>query len=647
MPWKIHRTGGGEGAATGVDQNTAFDVSGKGAPLMARIPEETLQQVLAATDIVDLVGRYVKLRRVGSNWRGLCPFHGEKTPSFYVNPQRGSYHCFGCGVGGTAIRFLMEHDGLAFMDAVKRLADAAGIRIQEEVWDANAERAAKVRNALVKLHREISAWFHQLLMKGRVAEEARAYLKTRGINAATAKAWEMGYAPASTQMLLQWAAEQKYTENLLVAAGILARPDEDGGRRGQPYARFRHRLMFPIRNDYGEVIAFSGRLLDANAKAAKYLNSPETVVFNKSRVLFGLDRSKRAIIKANRAVVCEGQIDMITAFENGVENVVAPLGTAFTEYHARMLKRHAEEVVLCFDSDSAGYKAAERAFTILSPAGLIVKIAPLPAGEDPDSLIRKQGAAAFQTRLDDARDFFDHMIDFASASRNMGETRERTRFAAEMAGLVQLLDNQIARDAAIQKVCVRLAMPEADFRKQVARLARSAQAQNQRLAGQNGKDQNGGAVDDDLPPPDRHARQLIRLAVNSHEVLELIRSHGRLETMAAVPGCQLLELVFKSQADIATPGGLSAFLTTLTPAEERAFSRVLAEPSQQVSHETALQTLEHLELRGLEILLQNVVTKLRQHGLEKDEVLRLQAESMRLREEIRAWRTRLPGQATD
>jgi DNA primase len=608
---------------------------------MSRIPEETLQQVLAATDIVDLVGRYVKLRRVGSNWRGLCPFHGEKTPSFYVNPQRGSYHCFGCGVGGTAIRFLMEHDGLGFMDAVKRLADGAGIRIQEEVWDANAERAAKVRNGLLKLHRDITAWYHQLLLKGPVAEEARAYLKSRGITAATAKAWEMGYAPASTQLLMKWAGEHKYTENLLVAGGLLARGDEDSGRGGETYARFRHRLMFPIRNDYGEVIAFSGRLLDGSAKAAKYLNSPETVLFNKSKVLFGLDRSKRAIIKANRAVVCEGQIDMITAFESGFENVVAPLGTAFTEFHARVLKRHAEEVVLCFDSDNAGYKAAERAFNILAPAGLIVKVAPLPPGEDPDSLIRKEGPEAFQAKLDDSRDFFDHMIQYASTSRDLGETREKTRFAGEMATMIQLLDNNIARDAAIQKVSIRIGIPEADFRRQVVRVSKAAA---QAGAGK-GKEGAAKVVDDELPPPDKHARQLIRLAVASAEVLEFVRVHAKLEMLAAVPGCQLLELIFKSQADISVSGGLTSFLATLTPAEERAFSRIVAEPPQRVSVESARHTLELIEFQGVEILLQKTATQLRQTGLPPAEVERLLAETTRLGQELRDRRTRLPHQS--
>ena len=235
---------------------------------MPRIPEETIQQVLAATDIVDLVGRYVKLRRMGGTFRGLCPFHNEKTPSFYVTPSRGTYHCFGCGAGGSAIRFLMEHDGMAFVEAVKRLGDAAGIRIEEEVWDAQAEESAKVRAALLRVHKEVTEWYHKLLTRHACGDAARNYLKSRGMNADLAKRWQLGYAPASGDALREWAADHDISEALLIDAGIMAMGDPDSDRPGT-YPRFRHRLMFPIRNDNGDVIAFSGRMLDADARGAK------------------------------------------------------------------------------------------------------------------------------------------------------------------------------------------------------------------------------------------------------------------------------------------------------------------------------------------------------------------------------------------
>ena len=590
---------------------------------MSRIPEETLQQVLAATDIVDLVGRVVKLRRAGVNWVGLCPFHQEKSPSFNVSPQRGTYHCFGCGAGGNAFRFVMEHDGLSFVEAVKRLADASGIRIEEEVWDANAERAAKERAALMRVHSEIAAWYHSLLMRHPVAAPARDYLKGRGINAATAKSWQMGYAPASGDFLREWALERKFPENVLVTAGILATDEEDG----RTYPRFRQRLMFPIRNDYGEVIAFSGRLLDSQAKAAKYLNSPETPIFSKSRVLFGLDRSKRAIIKAGRAIVCEGQIDMITVFEAGFENVVAPLGTAFTEFHARMLKRHADEVVLCFDSDNAGYKAAERAFSILSPTGIVVKIAPLPPGEDPDSLIRGQGPDAFRHHLDDARDFFEHMISFAAANRDLNDTREKTRFAGEMASMIRLLDNPIARDAAIQKVAVRLGLPETDYRRQVARTAKPQAAAREDLHG------SPVPAGQPLPPQDKTALLLCRYALSDAAILRWLRETGRQSICADIPGSDLLAIVWQAEASLASPAELMPFLSSLSREEEGAFTKMLAQPMPGGGQHEAAHALEALEVKRLQSLLQRAQTELKQPGLSSDALAQLQQRVLSLRKE--------------
>lgn len=593
---------------------------------VARIPEDTLQQVLHATDIVDVVGRYVKLRRVGTNWRGLCPFHNEKTPSFYVNPQRNSYHCFGCGAGGTAIRFLMEHDGLQFMDAVKRLADAAGIPIHEEVWDANAERAAKIRNAILRVHSELAEWFHQLLLTDPSAKEARQYLKSRGINRETAVNWKMGYAPATGEAFKRWAAEKKYTENLLVHAGILARGDADSRQPNQTYPRFRHRLMFPIRNDFSEVIAFSGRLLDNNAKAAKYLNSPETVIFNKSRVLFGLDKSKRAIIKAGRAIVCEGQIDLITAYENGIENVVAPLGTAFTEFHARVLKRHAEEVVLCFDSDSAGYKAAQRAYVILAPAGLIVKAVSLPAGEDPDSLIRTRGVEALRTTLDSAKDFIDHAIDHAFVSRDLTDTREKTRFAAEMAPLIRQLDNAIARDAAIQNLAIRLGIPEADYRRQVARAAKAASSNDS--AGSVGQ-----PAANPLPPQERNAALLCRYALSDPKILQWLRGTGKASILDDIPGTELLALIWKSEVDLTDSARLSLFLTTLRREEESALSQLLSQPMPGGQLIEAQHALELIEIERLKILYQRAQSQLKQPNLDPRRISSLNQDIVTLRKE--------------
>lgn len=577
---------------------------------MPRIPEETLQQILASTDIVDLVGRSVKLRRVGTNWRGLCPFHQEKTPSFYVNPQRATYHCFGCGVGGNAFRFIMEQQGLTFVEAVRRLADAVGIRIEEEEWNEELEKAARARKGLLKLHADLAEWYHSLLMRSSLGEPARDYLKSRGINAQTAKSWKMGYAPAGGDVLRQWAMSQKYTEEQLVYAGILARGDEDSSHPGETYPRFRHRLMFPIRNDNGDVIAFSGRLLDAEAKAAKYLNSPETPIFSKSKVLFGLDMSKRAIIKASRAIVCEGQIDMITVFESGFENVVAPLGTAFTEFHARMLRRHADEVVLCYDSDTAGYKAAERAFVILAPTGLIIKVAPLPPGEDPDSLIRNQGAEAFKARIDDAKDFFDHVMDHAARTRKLSEPREKSKLAAELVEMIRLLDNNIARDAAIQKVAMQIGIPEAEYKREVMRAAKSAAANPRPAAASN------NAAVSTLGPQDKIAFLLCRLVLSDAEILNWLRGTGRQDMLGDVVGTDLLALIWKSTSDLTDPVKFAAFLSTLSREEETALHQLMSKPMPKGGMKEAQHALEALEVKRLQNLVQRTETQLRQPGLD-------------------------------
>ena len=591
---------------------------------MPRIPEETIQQVLAATDIVDLVGRYVKLRRTGSVFKGLCPFHNEKTPSFQVSPSRGTYHCFGCGVGGSAIRFVMEHDGMQFVEVVKRLADAANIRIEEEVWDANAEQAAKARALLLRVHQDIATWYHLLLMKHKAAEEARQYLKTRGMNAEVAKRWKMGYAPPWGDMLREWAAEKGYSENLLIDAGFLKVSDPESGRTGT-YPFFRDRLMLPIRNDNGEVIAFTARVLRPTPNTGKYVNSPETPLFTKSKVLFGFDKSKRAISKKGQAVIVEGQIDMITVFDSGVENVVASQGTAFTEAHAKMLKRQADEVVLCFDSDNAGYEAAQKAFKILAPTGLIIKIAALPQGDDPDSLIRGKGREAFETLISSAREFIDFQVEHATSRRNFTETRERVRFADEMAENIRLLESTVARETAIQRVAVRLGLAEETYRRQVMR---GFNPQSKSAIGAKPKASDGHQL---LVSQDKTAMLLCRLALSDAEVLQWLRDTGSADLVDDLPGAELLSTVWRSSFDPHQETALGAFLARLDPVEESAFAELMAQPAPPGGIEDARHALAALETTRLHNLIQRAQTQLKQPGLNPE------AEG-RLHEQIVAWR---------
>lgn len=602
---------------------------------MPRIPEETIQQVLAATDIVDLVGRYVKLRRTGSVFKGLCPFHNEKTPSFQVSPSRGTYHCFGCGVGGSAIRFVMEHDGMQFVEAVKRLGDAAGIRIEEEVWDANAEQAAKERALLLRVHQDIATWFHLLLMKHKAAEDARQYLKSRGMSAEVAKKWKMGYAPPWGDMLREWAAEKGYSENLLIDAGFLKVSDPESGRTGT-YPFFRDRLMLPIRNDNGEVIAFTARILRPTPNTGKYVNSPETLLFTKSKVLFGFDKSKRAISKKGQAVIVEGQIDMITVFDSGVENVVASQGTAFTEAHAKMLKRQADEVVLCFDSDNAGYEAAQKAFKILAPTGLIVKVAALPEGEDPDSLIRNKGREAFEELIAGAREFIDFQVEHATTRRNFTETRERVRFADEMAENIRLLESTVARETSIQRVAVRLGLPEETFRKQVMRgfNAPKKTATNAKPGEGSGREL--------LISQDKTAALLCRLALSSPDVLHWLRGLDSAGVVDDLPGTEMLARVWRATFDPDQDAARRAFFAGLDPAEESAFAELLAQPAPPGGIEDAQHALAALETTRLHNLIQRAQTQLKQPGLSHEAEGRLHGQIIAWRKEYLDRRKRSP-----
>ncbi len=611
---------------------------------MGRIPEETVNQVLAATDIVALIGRSVKLRRAGTNWVGLCPFHNEKSPSFNVSPTRGTYHCFGCGAGGSAIRFVMEHDALSFVEAVKRLGDAAGIRIEEEVWDANAEAEAKQRSLLTRAHKEAAEWFHTLLLKHQIAAPAREYLKSRGINGAIAKRWQMGYSPDNRPFYREWMAQHKLNDQVMVEAGIFSVADQDEqGRGGRSYPRWRHRLMFPIRNDNGDVIAFSGRILDKDQKGGKYVNSPETPLFSKSRVLFGFDKSKRHIAKAGQAIICEGQIDMIMVFEAGLQNVVAGQGTAFTEQHAKMLKRLCNEVILCYDSDAAGRKAAERAFEILSPHGLSVRVAALPPGEDPDSLIRKQGADALRAIVDAAPEFLEHQIRYLRASTKGEGMVERVRMAEQVASAIAIFSGVAQRVAAVNKVAKLLEVPEEELNRMVARAAKDKKDAPKSPGGTEPAAKPDESAKKLVAAQNPNAMLLSQLALADAEVLYWLRETDCEEILSEVPGTELLAILWRSRYDPLDEFARTAFMAGLERHLEAAFSMLLGRKRPPGGMLDARQTMDALDVTRLQNLIQRTKGQLRHPGLSAQEMEVIQHRVMELNSRLKESLDRLRG----
>ncbi len=413
--------------------------------------------------------RLPDLKRAGSAFKALCPFHKEKTPSFHVNAQRQLFKCFGCGVGGDVFKFVMLWDRMTFPEAVEQLARRAGIAL--EYTAKRDPGAASQKELLFKLHEEVAAFFHRQLMKEPAAQIARDYLKKRKVMREAAREFMLGYSPDSWDAVLQWGQSRKYTPKLLELAG-LAVPRESGGGH---YDRFRGRLMFPIRDEPGRVVGFSGRVLTGDEQTAKYVNSPETPIFNKGRVLYGLDKTKRAIIEARQAIVCEGQLDLIACYTAGVQNVVAPQGTAFTGDHGRILKRYADEVVLCFDADAAGQNAAVRSVEELLSAGLVVRVVTMPAGHDPDSLVRDEGPDRLRAVVGGARPFFDFLLDYLCKRHDPQSDTGRIQISQALAESLAKVSNAVLRATYLQRSAARLNVPEAALREEIAKAGKRLQ----------------------------------------------------------------------------------------------------------------------------------------------------------------------------
>ena len=424
----------------------------------------TRERIRAASDIVDVIGSYLPLKRAGANFTALCPFHKEKTPSFNVNPQKQIFHCFGCHKGGDVFTFVKEYENIGFMDAVRRLAERAKIPLEFD-GSPGAQESRHLKDQLLEIHEQLTQRWQNCLANEAAGQLARDYLAKRGVPAEAIKLFRLGAAPESWDDTVNWARSKKFDPATVEKAGLVIKKEETGNY----YDRFRGRLMFPICDEQGRVVGFSGRVLSGDEKTAKYVNSPETPIFTKSKIFFGLDKSKRAILDAGFAIICEGQLDLIACYMAGVRNIVAPQGTAFTEQHARILKRYASEVVLCFDSDNAGQNAAVRALDHLLASGLAVRVAVVPAPHDPDSFIKASGGAAFQQLIAGADGFFDYYLNRLCATNEVASDKGRLAVLRAMSESVHKTGNDVLIDTYAQKTALRLGVAveavRAEFKK--------------------------------------------------------------------------------------------------------------------------------------------------------------------------------------
>lgn len=588
---------------------------------MGTIPTHIIEQVASANDIVEVIGSYFPLKRAGSTWKALCPFHQEKSPSFTVNPQRQIFKCFGCGEGGGIFKFVGLYEHISFPEAVKKLAARAGIPVIEEGGgNSEDDRQHEARRTLLRLHAEAAEWFHDNLMKREIAGPARDYLKKRGLTNEVAKSWQLGFAPDSWDACLKWALDQGYRRGIILQSGLVKLRDEERPE-GDVYDRFRGRLMFPICNDVGEVIAFSGRILTSETETAKYLNSPETPLFRKGGVLFGLQKTKRGLIEADCAIVCEGQLDLITLFEAGLTNVVAPQGTAFTEGQARILKRYVSEVVLCFDADAAGQKAAERSLEPLLENNLVVRVAKMPAGEDPDSLVRKEGAEKFGGRIAAARDFFDYWIERQVSPTDLGNLNAKMQIARELAETVARVHDPLMRNEVISKVSARLGVAAADFTNLLPRPQRARAASN-------------GPPRTVAPAPRHEIAMLCLLALRDADARNFLLSQEWPEVMEETPGSEMLARILSSDLRPDDPASLNLFLSALTSEEESLVSSWLLQKTPPNAETVARDWWQGLRQPALRRRLQATESRLKLPRLNPGEVAALQKQVVDLRQQL-------------
>jgi len=437
------------------------------------IPEETIAEIRERTDILAVVGEYVRLKKRGTNHTGLCPFHNEKTPSFNVNPARGFYHCFGCQASGDVIRFLMQIEGISFPEATRNLAERAGVALPETVSvaeDAAVRRARQEKERLVAVMGAALEFFEESLRTHPSAEVARAELEHREIQTDTAQAFRLGYAPPSWDALCTYLEARGHALRDACTLGLVGKRRSGTGY----YDRFRSRLQFPVYDVQGQVVAFSGRLLAQPASAAngtsgasgrdfkepKYINSPEGPLYRKGALLFGLHQARVALRRTGWAILCEGNFDLLALHQAGFANVVAPLGTAFTAAQAKLMARYAERVTLIFDGDAAGAKATATAYPLLREANLTGRVAMLPTGEDPDSFVRSRGTEALQGLLDRAPGIVEYLIDRQAEACAGEAASERVAGIQALAPILVQVKNPIEIGIYIDRVAQKFEIPD-------------------------------------------------------------------------------------------------------------------------------------------------------------------------------------------
>ncbi len=431
---------------------------------MALFPPSFIDDLKSHASIVQVIQERVSLRRSGTAWKGLCPFHGEKTPSFIVHEDKGFFHCFGCGVGGDVIKFVELFDKVSFPEAVRLLAARAGLTVPETGNSRDDAESQHERETLLKVHEVAAAWFREQL-DSRAGGPAVRLLEERGLTKATIELLGIGYAPPIREGLKTRLSNEGVSPDTLLRSGLVVQRDED-----TVVDRFRGRLMIPICRDNGTIVAFGGRAMESSQQP-KYLNSPETPIYVKGRTLYGLHLSKTPIGRAKYAVMVEGYFDFAQAWQAGIANVVATSGTALTPAQVRLLKRFATKVVLSFDPDAAGQGAAARSSELLVTEGFQVNVAMLPPGDDPDNFIRKRGGNEYQARLRESQPWLEYLLDRTASAHDLSLPEGRREFLGQMLTVAARIPDAAARDQFADRLAHKARITEEVVRAEIRRAA--------------------------------------------------------------------------------------------------------------------------------------------------------------------------------
>src|SRR5579862_751018 len=554
------------------------------------------ERVKQQADIVRVIGEYVRLKKSGANFTGLCPFHQEKTPSFAVHPVKQIYHCFGCGAGGDVFKFVMEMEKSSFPEAIRTVAEKCGIAIPKPRERSPEERREnQQRSALVEMHRETAAFFSRALHDSSEGKVAAAYLEDRGLDREAMKRFGLGFAPSSGDALLRF-LRQKYPEKLLDVSGLVSRDQS-----GRAYDRFRRRIMFPIANEAGKVIAFGGRAMGDDTP--KYMNSPETPIYTKSTVLYHLDRAKEALRQSDFAILVEGYMDAIAVARAGIANVVASCGTSLAEPQIKLLGRFTRRVIVNYDPDTAGQVATERSIALLLEKEFDVRVLALPGSADPDKFIKEQGVEAYKKLLAQAPPYLDYLI---GKARHM----DRTTAAGKVAALnflmpyVQRLPDRLLRSEWASRIASELRVDEPVLREALRRAAVERRSEVKPKAELMGS------------PVKKAERRLLQLFVEADEFREQLR-----ETLASEALHRGLETERIFEILISNTSGrpdVPTLAASLGDRDRGLFFELLFEEPQEATWQEAESCLEVLRSRNVEQELADLQKKIESQALPED-----------------------------